>query len=109
LKVVVPVTHNLSEPIVQPPRDRDVPAATPRVGVVRVRFVAASPLGSVVDSLGTPEPFVTSTALFTAAIWLRTGPEPTYKILLVVPLVTVPPMAILPPAGHVWNDGIVVA
>jgi hypothetical protein len=40
----------------------------PSAGVVSVRFVADSPLGSVVLSDGTPLPFVLSTALLTGAM-----------------------------------------
>ena len=40
-------------------------AGVPSAGVTSVRFVALSPLGSVVLSEGTPLPLVTTTALFT--------------------------------------------
>src|SRR5882762_10440687 len=44
-----------------------VALATPSVGVVRFILVAAMPLGSVVESDGTPVPLVTSTALLAVA------------------------------------------
>ena len=46
----------------------DVAVATPRDGVVSVMLVAASPDGSVVDSDGVLDPFVTSTELAAGVI-----------------------------------------
>jgi hypothetical protein len=47
-------------------------AGVPNAGVVKVKFVAASPLGSVVEIEGTPEADVTSTPLFAVAKFPKT-------------------------------------
>jgi hypothetical protein len=55
-------------------------ALTPPIyGVVNVRFVAASPLGNVVDSAGMPPLPVTSTLLFAVASPATTFAELEYR------------------------------
>ena len=70
-----------------------VAVAAPRVGVVKVIFVAAMPDGSVVDRLGTPPLSVTITELFAVGISSIVSVEAEYKILFIVEL-----------AGHLVPD-----
>jgi hypothetical protein len=71
---VLPVTARALAPIVAPPNARDVPVATPRVGVVRNMLEADRLLGRVVEIDGTPVPLVTRTPSLVVESPLRVVP-----------------------------------